>query len=167
MRPPTATRTTPSTTTLHPMRLLQPVSALLSLACFAVSTTEAFLLNPQRTATPTPTSQATGAGNRRAATASLPSATTTTTQGSLLLPRQRIYATRQRSWPGVARPGGIASLKSVATPAELEKASGLGELLHPRNGVNERFVFFGGKGGVGKTSTAAAVAIQCADAGLR
>ncbi|CAM9757996.1 unnamed protein product, partial [Hapterophycus canaliculatus] len=44
---------------------------------------------------------------------------------------------------------------------------GLGELLQSRNGVSERFVFFGGKGGVGKTSTAAAVAIQCADAGLR
>lgn len=61
----------------------------------------------------------------------------------------------------------MSALRSVAAPAGLEKVSGLSELLYPRNGVSERFVFFGGKGGVGKTSTAAAVAIQCADAGLR
>ncbi|CAN0356976.1 unnamed protein product, partial [Ectocarpus sp. 6 AP-2014] len=68
------------------------------------------------------------------------------------------------------RSGGVRSLKSVAAPAGLGEgvsAGGLGELLEARNGVNERFVFFGGKGGVGKTSTAAAFAIQCADAGLR
>lgn len=75
---------------------------------------------------------------------------------------------------GAGDGGGVASLRSVAAPSSatssgLEKvsATGLGELLQPRNGVKERFVFFGGKGGVGKTSTAAAVAIRCADSGLR
>lgn len=61
---------------------------------------------------------------------------------------------------------GVSSLRSVLA-SEVDQTTGLSDLLHSRNGVDERFVFFGGKGGVGKTSTAAAVAIHCADAGLR
>ncbi len=38
---------------------------------------------------------------------------------------------------------------------------GLHELLE--NSQEQRFVFFGGKGGVGKTSVSAAVALKCAD----
>lgn len=61
---------------------------------------------------------------------------------------------------------GVSSLRSVLA-SEVDQTTGLSDLLHSRNGADERFVFFGGKGGVGKTSTAAAVAIYCADAGLR
>ncbi len=37
----------------------------------------------------------------------------------------------------------------------------LHELLE--NSQQQRFIFFGGKGGVGKTSVSAAVALKCAD----
>jgi hypothetical protein len=40
-------------------------------------------------------------------------------------------------------------MMTVAAPTET--AAGLQEMLEPKNGVNQRFIFFGGKGGVGKT----------------
>ncbi len=39
--------------------------------------------------------------------------------------------------------------------------SGLNEMLE--HSQQQRFIFFGGKGGVGKTSVSAAVAVKCAD----
>ncbi|CAM9243341.1 unnamed protein product, partial [Phaeothamnion confervicola] len=49
---------------------------------------------------------------------------------------------------------------------EIAAADGLSEILRSRGAATQRFIFFGGKGGVGKTSTSAAAAIRCADAGL-
>lgn len=43
----------------------------------------------------------------------------------------------------------------------------LAELSATRGTSKQRFVFFGGKGGVGKTSTSAAMAVYLADEGLR
>lgn len=162
------------------LRVPQALSALLSLACFTTSSTTGFLLAP-RTATTTSTTASTyrrtpqSAAYLRTATRqpqrydynppSTRSTTTTTTTTTAATPSWTLRG-RSRAPPRGLN-GGVASLKSVAAPAGLEKMSGLGEVLYPRNGVSERFVFFGGKGGVGKTSTAAAVAIQCADAGLR
>eukprot|EP01084_Bolivina_argentea_P232093 391245_1 len=52
-----------------------------------------------------------------------------------------------------------ASLNSIH-----RSGPGLHELLE--NSQEQRFVFFGGKGGVGKTSVSAAVALKCADKGM-
>ncbi|CAN0365115.1 unnamed protein product, partial [Ectocarpus sp. 12 AP-2014] len=170
----------------HPpaLRMCQSLpTALLSLAYLTASSTTAFVLGPLRA------SRVTSATNRRAL---LPAAAayrrlTSASQHQQQQQRRCPTSTRllARSTSSALTPtapqaglrkarssrsGGVRSLKSVAAPAGLAKgvsAGGLGELLEARNGVSERFVFFGGKGGVGKTSTAAAVAIQCADAGLR
>lgn len=49
-----------------------------------------------------------------------------------------------------------------------DKAGTLAELAEERRaGLKQRFVFFGGKGGVGKTSTSTAMAVHLADQGLR
>lgn len=150
----------PSSTSMRALSLSQPLPAvLLSFACFAAKS-KSFLLSPR----PLPSSS-TVSSRRLVCRTVLPCSSS--------LPWRCGYssslATRQPSGPLASAKrhnGGVATLKSVAAP-EMEKVAGLGELLHSRNGVNERFVFFGGKGGVGKTSTAAAVAVHCADAGLR
>lgn len=157
----------------HPLRMSQSLpAALLSLAYITASRTTAFVLAPSRS------SLVTSSTARRAllpATAHRRATTTLSRQQQRLSPGSTRFAAapptpaRSSSRSGTGGGGGVRSLKCVAVPAGLEKgvSGGLEELLHPRNGVNERFVFFGGKGGVGKTSTSAAVAIQCADAGLR
>eukprot|EP00752_Nemacystus_decipiens_P006686 g6013.t1 len=148
-------------------------AALLSLAYITAGRTTAFVLAPSRSSLVTSATgrrallPAAAHGHRRATTASRQHQHLSpgSTRFSAATARATTLARNSRSGIG----GGVRSLKSVAVPAGLEKgvSGGLNELLHPRNGVNERFVFFGGKGGVGKTSTSAAVAIQCADAGLR
>ncbi|CAN0206159.1 unnamed protein product [Ectocarpus sp. 6 AP-2014] len=170
----------------HPpaLRMCQSLpTALLSLAYLTASSTTAFVLGPLRA------SRVTSASNRRALLPAAAAYRRLTSASQHQQRQQRRCLTSTRLLAGSAssaltptaphaglrkarssRSGGVRSLKNVAAPAGLEKgvsARGLGELLEARNGVNERFVFFGGKGGVGKTSTAAAVAIQCADAGLR
>lgn len=162
----------------HPLRMSQSLpAALLSLAYLTASRTTAFVLSPSRS------SLVTSATGRRAllpAAAAYRRATTSSSRQQQQQQQQHLPpgSTRFAAAPPARGPrlassrgggGGVRSLKSVAVPAGLEKGvhGGLDELLHPRNGVNERFVFFGGKGGVGKTSASAAVAIQCADAGLR
>lgn len=50
------------------------------------------------------------------------------------------------------------------SPPETRSAETLDPILQPRD--RRRFIFFGGKGGVGKTSSSAAVAIKSADEGL-
>ncbi|CAN0084511.1 unnamed protein product, partial [Ectocarpus sp. 4 AP-2014] len=170
----------------HPpaLRMCQSLpTALLSLAYLTASSTTAFVLGPLRA------SRVTSASNRRALLPAAAAYRRLTAASQQQQQQQRRCPTSTRLLAGSAssaltpttpqaglrkarssRNVGVRSLKSVAAPAGLEKgvsARGLGELLEARNGVNERFVFFGGKGGVGKTSTAAAVAIQCADAGLR
>lgn len=170
----------------HPpaLRMCQSLpTALLSLAYLTASSTTAFVLGPLRA------SRVTSASNRQALLPAAAAYRRLTAASQHQQQHQRRCPTSTRLLAGSAssaltptapqaglrkarssRSGGVRSLKSVAAPAGLEKgvsARGLGELLEARNGVNERFVFFGGKGGVGKTSTAAAVAIQCADAGLR
>lgn len=57
----------------------------------------------------------------------------------------------------------IADVGSAAA-SETTSAANLDTLIAQRE--RRRFIFFGGKGGVGKTSSAAAVAVECADAGL-
>lgn len=54
---------------------------------------------------------------------------------------------------------------SVAGAATASSTAPLRKLLDDR--TTRRYVFVGGKGGVGKTSTAAALALRCADEGLR
>lgn len=149
----------PSPTNMRAVSLSQPLPAvLLSFACFAVKA-KAFILAPH------PVSSSLDSPCRRLLQRTLsPAWFPSRICGSALCAATHQFPRR----PAAAhkRASGVKYLTSVATQ-EVEKVSGLGELLHSRNGVSERFVFFGGKGGVGKTSTAAAVAIQCADAGLR
>jgi arsenite-transporting ATPase len=45
--------------------------------------------------------------------------------------------------------------------------NGLSHLSSTHNDVPTKFMFVGGKGGVGKTSVSAAIALQLSDAGLR
>ena len=133
-------------------------AALISLACFAASSARAFLVVP-RTAT---TTYRRTSPIRRSKSCHYSVRSGPTTDS---IPTAGWSSDRYRVIPRTR--AGVAPLSSVIAPGIEKVSSGLGELLHPRNGVNERYVFFGGKGGVGKTSTAAAVAIQCADAGLR
>lgn len=161
-------------------------AALLSLAYFAASSTTAFVLGPRSSSLVTSATTSSRrsllfptSAYRRSMTSTsrhhhLSPASSTrlvpTSTSSAFLTSTSTSCKSSGSNSSRGRDGGVRSLKSVAAPAGLERqgiSSGLDELLSPRNGVNERFVFFGGKGGVGKTSTAAAVAIQCADAGLR
>lgn len=61
----------------------------------------------------------------------------------------------------------FVAVADLDTPTVHEKASfsNLDTLVeHPHR---RRFIFFGGKGGVGKTSSAAAVGVHCADDGLK
>lgn len=166
-RPTTAMRARLAAATARHPRSLLPT--LLSLAYFTASSTTAFLLTPPP-ARPTPISSSSlhreqSATRCRTSTSRQPHPLSCSTRQISTAPWSS--NSRTRTTAGSSRGGGVSALRSVAAPAGLEKVSGLNELLYPRNGVSERFVFFGGKGGVGKTSTAAAVAIQCADAGLR
>lgn len=149
---------THSSRAVHASRLPQSLpAALLSLACFTASSTKALFIFP------------------RAATMSvrrtLPICFIKSTR--YFLNSGPTKGIKTVGWSSdrsrvISRTKAVSvSLNSVATPGIERVSSGLGELLYPRNDVNERFVFFGGKGGVGKTSTAAAVAIKCADSGLR
>jgi len=59
----------------------------------------------------------------------------------------------------------------VGTPAgcapPVAPATGALERLVTGDGAEQRLIFVGGKGGVGKTTTSSAIAVRCADAGLR
>eukprot|EP00471_Norrisiella_sphaerica_P008788 CAMPEP_0184494772 /NCGR_PEP_ID=MMETSP0113_2-20130426/29544_1 /TAXON_ID=91329 /ORGANISM="Norrisiella sphaerica, Strain BC52" /LENGTH=902 /DNA_ID=CAMNT_0026880663 /DNA_START=166 /DNA_END=2874 /DNA_ORIENTATION=+ len=76
-------------------------------------------------------------------------------EGQLSSPQSRLVV---RSAVGTGR----HDLSSKATLAPIES---LEELLVNPAGVSERFVFCGGKGGVGKTTTAAAIGVKLAEEG--
>ncbi len=60
------------------------------------------------------------------------------------------------------------AMSSTAAAAAPSTTTTLAELADSRRaGLEQRFVFFGGKGGVGKTSTSTAMAVHLADQGLR
>ena len=59
------------------------------------------------------------------------------------------------------------TLSAAPPSASVSTLPTLAELGESRHGVTQRFVFFGGKGGVGKTSTSTAMAVHLADRGLR
>lgn len=81
---------------------------------------------------------------------------------SVLLPRKR---QRQRAtFQAVANVEPPAPQQKEDRSASSPDVSKLDLLLEPRD--KRRYIFFGGKGGVGKTSTSASVAVRCADAGL-
>jgi hypothetical protein len=71
----------------------------------------------------------------------------------------RAATSRAGLWLTAVAPQSSQSRPEVA-------AGGLGEILESRGSAKQRYIFFGGKGGVGKTSTSAASAIRCADSGL-
>jgi len=58
----------------------------------------------------------------------------------------------------------LERLRPRATDVSQES---LQELLESQNGVRERYIFCGGKGGVGKTTTAAAIGVKLAEEGHR
>lgn len=77
-----------------------------------------------------------------------------------------------RPYPRVVRkrlrlPCRVVAVTDLDAPTVHEKASfaSLDTLVEDPH--RRRFIFFGGKGGVGKTSSAAAVGVQCADEGLK
>lgn len=75
---------------------------------------------------------------------------------------QRI-STRPRRWR-VARVHAVRAVAGVVGTDVTAADAGLDSLLEPRD--VRRYIFFGGKGGVGKTSSAAAAAVKMADEGL-
>lgn len=77
--------------------------------------------------------------------------------------RRRTPTISRKRLRAVPRVVAVADVGSTAA-AETASAPNLDTLIAQRD--RRRFIFFGGKGGVGKTSSAAAVAIECADAGL-
>ncbi|KAA8493435.1 ATPase GET3 [Porphyridium purpureum] len=54
------------------------------------------------------------------------------------------------------------SVSDSASPSGSRRMAPLARALEPLSGTAQRFVLVGGKGGVGKTSTAAAMAVHCA-----
>ncbi len=59
-------------------------------------------------------------------------------------------------------------MMAAAAATTASPATSLAELAENRKaGLKQRFIFFGGKGGVGKTSTSTAMAVHLADQGLR
>jgi hypothetical protein len=78
---------------------------------------------------------------------------------------------RQAPWPATHGPTrGLASRALPRRRLSVQLSAGKGplsELAEPHPGVSPRYIFFGGKGGVGKTSTATATAVGLADQGLR
>lgn len=92
----------------------------------------------------------------------VPSRSSTVTPRSLLSHRKSSHFARKRlrakpHTVAVADVGNVAASKTASS-------ANLDSLVAQRD--QRRFIFFGGKGGVGKTSSAAAVAVECADAGL-
>lgn len=88
---------------------------------------------------------------------------TTLSKSSVLVPR---ISVRKRTRP-ITR-GVYTAVTDVGSPQPTNTSPStsptLDSLLKPRD--KRRFIFFGGKGGVGKTSSSAAAAVRCADAGL-
>lgn len=62
----------------------------------------------------------------------------------------------------------VASTATQSSSPSLTGLPNLAELAETRKtGLTQRFIFFGGKGGVGKTSTSTAIAVHLADKGLK
>ncbi|CDF37881.1 unnamed protein product [Chondrus crispus] len=92
----------------------------------------------------------------------VPSRSSTVTPRSLLSHRKSSHFARKRL-RAKPRTVAVADVGNVAASKTASSAN-LDSLVAQRD--QRRFIFFGGKGGVGKTSSAAAVAVECADAGL-
>jgi len=120
------------------------------------------------------TAFAVGAGSRLPTTAIPPSSGVTLVppprRSAFLAPHPRLAAAAARRRCRFHPPTPSASVAEASdggasVPATASASAPLRKLLDDRD--TRRYIFVGGKGGVGKTSTAAALAVRCADEGLR